>query len=107
MPLELVREREHLAACLAGVASYIAAAVCCCCCLAVDGGAVVPEMVGLRERPVAQLAREGFGAVGQLVLLEGSQLGERFAALSALVRPLARVRPRVNPHSGGVAEHFP
>lgn len=74
MPLELVREREHLAACLAGVASYIAAAVCCCCCLAVDGGAVVPEMVGLRERPVAQLAREGFGAVGQLVLLEGSQL---------------------------------
>ena len=69
MPLELVREREHLAACLADVAAS-PAAVCCCHCLAVNGGAMVPEVVGLRERPVAQLAREGLGAVSQLVLFE-------------------------------------
>ena len=68
MPLELIGEREHLAAGPAGVA---AAAVRC---LAVDGGAVVAEVVGLRERPVAQLAGEGLGAVGQLMLLERSQL---------------------------------
>ena len=69
MPLELIGEREHLAAGPAGVAA--AAAVRC---LAVDGGAVVAEVVGLRERPVAQLAGEGLGAVGQLMLLERSQL---------------------------------
>ena len=71
MPLELVGEREHLPAGPAGVAAAAARAVRR---LAVDGGAVVAEVVGLRERPVAQLAGEGLGAVGQLVLLEGSQL---------------------------------
>ena len=71
MPLELIGEREHLAAGPAGVA---AAAGRTGRCLAVDGGAVVAEVVGLRERPVAQLAGEGLGAVGQLMLLERSQL---------------------------------
>ena len=70
MPLELVGEREHLPAGPAGVAAAGRTGRC----LAVDGGAVVAEVVGLRERPVAQLAGEGLGAVGQLVLLEGSQL---------------------------------
>ena len=72
MPVELVREREHLAAGLAGVASAGGGVVSCR--LAVDGGAVVPKMVWLRERPVTQLAREGLGPVGQLVLFQRSQL---------------------------------
>ena len=38
---------------------------------------------------------------------QDADLSERLAALVALVRPLARVRPRVDPHSGRVAEHFP
>ena len=33
-------------------------------------------------------------------------LREGFAALSALVGPLARVAPRVDPQSGRVAEHL-
>lgn len=75
MPLELVREREHLAAGLADVASPSAAGGGVVVCrLAVDGGAVVPKVVGLRERPVTQLAREGLGPVGQLVLFQRSQL---------------------------------
>ena len=76
MPLELVREREHLAAGLAGVASSVTAAGggVVRCRLAVDGGAVIPKVVGLRERPVTQLAREGLGPVGQLVLFQRSQL---------------------------------
>ena len=61
MPLQLVREREHLAAGLARVAA--AAEV------AVDDCAVITEVVGLREGTVAQLAGVGLGAVGQRVLL--------------------------------------
>ena len=61
MPLQLVREWEHLAAGLARVAA--AAEV------AVDDCAVITEVVGLREGTVAQLAGVGLGAVGQRVLL--------------------------------------
>ena len=61
MPLQLVGEREHLVTGLAGVAA--AAEV------AVDDGAVVAEVVGLREGTVAQLAGVGLGAVDQRVLL--------------------------------------